>query len=76
VDVKAQSHSKLYNKADSLLGSHTGETGRRETEFGKKRRACMSVYPLRRAYNMLHMNCWWIGKIKHWQLTLILFKLL
>lgn len=29
VDVKAQSQSKLYNRAESLLGSHTGETGRR-----------------------------------------------
>lgn len=29
MDVKAQSQSKLYNRAESLLGSHTGETGRR-----------------------------------------------
>lgn len=82
VDVKAQSHSKLYNRAESLLGSHTSETLNGEKQSrGKKRHAFTSVCAPHCTYNMLHMNCWWNGKMKHWQLGCrsflrLLFKLL
>ena len=67
VDVKAQSHSKLYNRAEeSTWQSHWWDGEERETESARKRRkfrrAFVSVYPPHCTYNMLYMSCWWIGR--------------
>lgn len=75
VDVKAQSQSKLYNRAESLLGSHTGETGE-EGGAGSgvwggyriwKEKTCLCVC-LPSSLCMLHMSCWVTRKIKPRQL--------
>lgn len=72
VDVKAQSHPKLYNRAEESTwqGGQGGETNRvwRRKKKWKKRQAFVSVYPPHCTYNRLHMNCWRIGKMKYWQL--------
>lgn len=76
VDVKAQSHSKLYNRAEeSTWQSHwwDGEERERSAVWGKKkkrkkRRAFVCVYPPHCTYNMQHMSFRWIGKMRHWQL--------
>lgn len=46
MDVKAQSHSKLYNRAESLLGSHTSETGRKGKQSVEKEgvRLCLLTH--------------------------------
>lgn len=70
VDVKAQSQSKLYNRAEeSSWQSHWWDREERKKDWKIKRQAFVSVYPAHCTYNMLHMSCWWIGKkMKYWQL--------